>query len=193
MIQFIKRAVYVLLHCFFRMKYEGLENIPKSGGYLVCPNHRSYLDPFFVGCRLPLERVKFMVKAEALRWPVLGWIMKKLGCFGVDRGKGDMAAIEAAAAFVGSGSVLMIFPEGTRSQGAEMGPFKTGAAFIAKRTGAGVLPVAVDFKGNLKPFQKVTVRFGELIPGGELGNSLHKASGVIRDRVDAMLEAAKWS
>ena len=123
---FIRITVYVLLHCFFRVKFEGLENIPKGGGYLVCPNHRSYLDPFFVGCQLPLERVKFMAKAEALRWPVVGWILKKLGCFGVERGKGDMAAIEAAAEFVRGGSILMIFPEGTRSQSAEMGRLRPG-------------------------------------------------------------------
>lgn len=190
---FLKKVVWVLFRCFFQIEYEGLENIPDGGGYLVCPNHRSYLDPLFVGYQMPLEKTKFMTKVELMRVPVFSWILKKIGCFGVERGKSDLAAVETAASFVRRGNILMIFPEGTRGAGAEMKQFKTGAAFIAKHTGAGIVPVAIDFKGRLKLFKKVTVRFGEFITNGELGNSLHRASNLIRERVDAMLEAAKWS
>ncbi|HQQ89301.1 MAG TPA: lysophospholipid acyltransferase family protein [Oscillospiraceae bacterium] len=190
---FLKKVVWVLFRFLFWIEYEGLENLPEGGGYLVCPNHRSYFDPLFIGDQLPLERTKFMVKAELLRGPLFSGFLKKLGCFGVDRGKGDLAAVETAVTLVREGNILMIFPEGTRGQGPEMKPFKTGAAFVAKHTGAGIVPVAIDFKGKLRIFKKVTVRFGTFIPNGELGNSLHKASNLIRERVDAMLEAAKWS
>jgi 1-acyl-sn-glycerol-3-phosphate acyltransferase len=190
---FIEKAALLFSLCFFRMKYEGLENIPAGGGYLVCPNHRSYLDPIFVGCRLPLKRMRFMTKSEIMRRPVFSWILKKLGCFGIERGKSDIAAVETAEALVREGGILMIFPEGTRGHAAQMRPFKSGAAFVAKYTGAGVIPVAVDFTGQLRLFKKVTVRFGKLIPNEELGPSLHRASNLIRERIDAMLEAAKWS
>jgi len=190
---FLKKVAWVLFRFLFRLEYEGLENLPDGGSYLVCPNHRSYMDPLFVGDRLPLERTKFMVKVELMRRPFFGWFLRKLGCFGVDRGKGDLAAVETAVNLVREGGILMIFPEGTRSREAEMKPFKTGAAFIAKHTGAGIVPVAIDFNGRLRLFKKVTVRFGTFISNGELGNSLHKASNLIRERIDAMLEAAKWS
>ena len=149
------RFWYALLYCvawpFFNLVHPvraiGRANIPE-GGALICANHSSLNDPLFLVYSLHLKhQVRVMAKAELLAVPILGWLLKKAGIFGVDRGKSDVGAIKTAMKFLKSGEKLLLFPEGTRKKdGGDGGAAKTGAAMLAVRTGVPVLPIYIPEK-----------------------------------------------
>ncbi|MPN28192.1 1-acyl-sn-glycerol-3-phosphate acyltransferase [bioreactor metagenome] len=137
----------------------GRGNIPE-GGALVCANHTRLTDPLLVIFAFRLvHQFRFMAKAELLRVPVLGRILKAAGVFGVERGKSDVGAIKTAIKVLRDGGKLLMFPEGTRQKDGESGEAKTGAAMLALRTGVPIVPVYVPPKKNW--FRPTTVVIGQ--------------------------------
>ena len=127
----------------FGLRVEGVEHIPRSGPFVVVANHCSNLDPPMLGwatghqvCRI----VHFMAKIEMRRWPVIGWLATQSGVYFVRRGEGDRAAQRFSLATLADGRPIALFPEGTRSRDGRMRSFKDGAAYLAMRSGAPVLP-----------------------------------------------------
>ncbi|WP_101909555.1 lysophospholipid acyltransferase family protein [Marasmitruncus massiliensis] len=184
----------ILLRILFSVKIEGKENIPGTG-YILVANHRTNFDPLFVVTGIRAQ-VCFMAKVELFQNPLLGWLLKHLGAFPVERGKGDTGAIDWAVDLIRGGKVLGMFPEGTRSlTGAPQRP-KSGAALIAMQTGADLLPCAVCYGEKLGFRTKVTVRYGKLIRGEELNFTpgtqstaeIKAASRLIMDRIIGLLE-----
>src|SRR5262245_48891840 len=93
---FLKLILLPLFKILFAVEYHGLENIPKTGAVILAGNHPSYLDPVLIG--LPLKRfIRFMAWDALFKVPFLGWLIRKLGAFPVDigRGKGEAAFREA--------------------------------------------------------------------------------------------------
>lgn len=160
--EFARCVVKVFLKIAYHITFEGVEHIPDQGGYLLCCNHRTYMDPLFVGLKVP-QALKFMAKEELFEVPVLKHVIKKLGAFPVARGKGDSGAVDFAVETVKSGQVLALFPEGTRSKDGTLGKVKSGALVIAAQTKAMIVPAVILFEGKLKFRSKVTVRYGEPI------------------------------
>lgn len=156
----------------YPMKLHGLENIPE-GGALVCANHSAALDPIFVACALKKNHpLRPMAKESLMKVPVLGWFLKKMGCFGVARGESDIGAIKYALGELKKGRYVLLFPEGTRITCREEGEPKTGAAMLASRAGVPVLPVYVPFRKKL--FRMNHVYVGKpltLIPEGKRATS----------------------
>lgn len=156
--------VYPFIRLFIRVEYEGAENIPQNGGYLLCANHTSIADMFVIAVPFTCQ-IRYMAKGELFKLGILRWFFSALGSFAVNRGTGDTGAVDQACEVVKSGGVLGIFPEGTRSKTGEPGKPKSGAAMIAIRTEAPMLPVSIRYStGTFKIFCKATVRIGELIP-----------------------------
>lgn len=160
----ILRAYYAVAA---RLRVEGLEHVPTSGGCVVVCNHTRGNDYFPLGLAAP-RQIYYMVKSEAFRWnPVLGAILRSGGCIPVDRGAGDAAALDLSVQTVRDGHMLGMFPEGHRSPDARLQKGKTGAARIALHAGAPILPAAVvgaevGYK-NFPRFWKrpvILVRFG---------------------------------
>ena len=100
-----------------------------------------------------------MVKKELMKSKIGYWFFDKLGCFAVDRGKGDVKAIEDAEGHVKDGDLLMIFPEGKRNGMAKGIKMKKGAAMVALQTKTPIIPVGIT--GSFKPFSKIKIRVGE--------------------------------
>ena len=156
-------VLYPLLWIFMRIfhpwKAVGLENLPE-GAALLCGNHTSAGDPLYVVCCLGWRRqVHVMAKDEIMKWPVLGFLLKKAGIFGVKRGKADVTALKEALRVLKAGERLLIFPEGTRVKEGEASEAHTGAAMFSTRTGAPLVPVYIQPQKRL--FRKTTVVFGE--------------------------------
>lgn len=126
----------------FRFRVEGAEHEPADGPVLVIANHTSAADPVLVAVALR-RRVLTMGKEELFRVPVLAWWLRSLGGFPVRRGEPDRQALRHAAAELARGGAVVIFPEGTRSTDGRLQPAEPGAALLALRSGAPVLPVAV--------------------------------------------------
>lgn len=174
---FGKMVTYWYVRILFRMRYVGLENIPKGKGFILASNHRANHDPLFIAHRVP-KSIHYMAKAELFRNKFLGWLMRNINAFPVARGTGDTSALETAKSVIRSGDVLGMFPEGTRSKDGKPLRPRSGVALIAGQTGADVLPCAVCFEGKLRFRCPITVRYGKLITASELGIDSEKPSTV---------------
>lgn len=120
----------------------GLENIPKTGGVILAPNHISYLDPPVVGSYLK-RQVHFMAKEELFRPKVQGAWMRRVGTFPVRRGTADRKALKQAIDLLAQGRVICVFPEGTRSPDGKLQEPELGIGLIALRARAPIVPVAI--------------------------------------------------
>ena len=157
----------------FRMKVRGSENIPPTGPVLLASNHRSNLDPFFVGVSFP-RQVHFMAKAELWKVKVLGGLIDMLGSFPVKRGEADRTAVNRALEMLGGGAVVGMFPEGRRQRGGSLGEMHPGVSLLSLREGVVTVPMVLDgtervVRKGLPRFPRVTVTFGpplELPSGG---------------------------
>src|ERR1700761_7131213 len=87
----VRAILQPVFHMYFRMRRLGMEHIPKSGPVILAANHRSFLDPFMIGC-LTRRPVYYVAKKELFAHPVAGWLLNRLGAFPIDRGAGDQEA-----------------------------------------------------------------------------------------------------
>ena len=142
----------------FRIKREGIENVPKEGAVLLAFNHTSDFDPMVAGVTCP-RQLTFMAKAELFENKLFGGLIKRLGAFPVHRGKGDVGAIKAALKIMSSDGAMLIFPEGGRIKDGKRRNAKPGVAMIAQRCGVPVVPVHII--GEYKWMKKITVCYGE--------------------------------
>lgn len=188
----MKPVIKLIFLTFFRIKVIGRENIPQNGGVIVASNHISGVDPAFVYIfmKTPLH---YMSKHELFEKPIYAWIYRHLNAFPVTRGRVDKRAIKYAIDVIKQDGALGIFPEGTRSKDHTPQTAKAGVALIARETGASVLPVSIYSQGRTKPFSKVTVRFGEVIPydafafgAGSKSIALKEASKLIMNDIKAL-------
>jgi 1-acyl-sn-glycerol-3-phosphate acyltransferase len=150
----------------FRVRVEGLEHVPRQGGYVVSLNHTSIFDPPLVGTIIPIE-MRFMAKRQLFTFfPPFGWLLGAVGAIPIDRGVADRHAIRQCVDVLRSGYPLSVFPEGTRNLAARGQP-RGGAAFLALHARVPVLPGAI-----LSPYrvgQPLWVRFGAPIDWRDLG------------------------
>ncbi|MDK2835372.1 MAG: 1-acyl-sn-glycerol-3-phosphate acyltransferase [Thermosediminibacterales bacterium] len=163
---------------FFKWQIEGIENIPKKGPLIICANHISWWDPPLVGCSIT-RKVHFMAKAELFKYSIFKYILLKVGAFPVQRGKADMSAIKNALRILKKGSVLGLFPEGTRSKSGKLQKPEPGVALIALKSRSYVLPVAI--KSNYKLFSEVKIKIGKPIAFIEYYNK--KVNHLILDEI----------
>lgn len=142
------------------VRVTGKENLPAEGGYMLCVNHISFLDPV-VTVLYVKRHIRFMGKKELFKNKIVAGVLDAVGAFPVDRGHADLAAIREAIKTLKDGKCLGIFPQGTRSAGNEHTEMHGGAALIVQRTGSPVIPMYID--GPYKFFRKTDVRIGKAI------------------------------
>ena len=147
----------------FRERIRGLENLPE-GGFVLAPNHVSNLDPWPLGMPLwPERQLNWMAKSELYK-PVIGTLISWGGAFPVRRGTGDEGAIETAVERVKEGEVVVIFPEGTRQRKGLVKRYearpRTGAARVALRAGAPLVPAAIGGTDRLLRLGPLSVAYG---------------------------------
>lgn len=124
-------------------KLEGVENVPRQGALLICPNHIGTIDPPLVPAYVPRADTWSMAKSEYFRKPLMRWIFTSYHSFPVVRHTADRAALRRAFDLMKEGQALVIYPEGTRIDAGVLAPPEPGAGFIAQRSGCQVVPVAV--------------------------------------------------
>jgi 1-acyl-sn-glycerol-3-phosphate acyltransferase len=142
-------ARWVGTWCFrpvLRVRVHHGERIPAAGPVVLVANHSALVDgPLLVG--LLGRRAVFLVKREMFRGPI-GWALPRIGQLPVRRGEPDPAPLRAAVAVLHGGGLVGIFPEGTRGSG-DVAAAQHGAAWLARATGAVVLPVVI--RGSRRP------------------------------------------
>ncbi len=153
----------------WRFHVEGAETVPTSGPAIICPNHTSVLDSFFVPAVLP-RRITYVGKAEYMDSWKTKHLFPAMGMIPIDRGGGSASerALAAAQRVLERGELFGIYPEGTRSRDGVLYKGHTGPARLALRTGAPIIPVGIRGAREVMPpeakyptpFRPVVIRFG---------------------------------
>lgn len=187
---FARALVKGVFSLVYRVKVEGLGNIPPEGGVIICGNHFHAFDPMVVGITME-RKVRYMAKQELFDNPVLGFIITGMGVFPVKRGAPDRAALKKSIEVLQGGTCFGIFPEGTRNKTGKLGRAEPGTAYLAIKSGAPVVPVGIT--ASYKLFSTIRVRYGppvDLSPymTGKLSSeALDGASDAIMAAIGAQL------
>lgn len=165
-----KAVLTPLFRASWKFTLEGLENVPASGPAVLCPNHTSVLDSFFVPALLP-RRVTYVGKAEYMDDWKTRRLFPALGMIPIDRTGGDAGerALATAQRILERGELFGIYPEGTRSRDGRLYRGHTGPARLAMRANAPIIPIGLVGAREVMPpdakFPKlrlpVTIRFGK--------------------------------
>lgn len=159
----VMNIVYAVLwlpqKLLFPITVKGRENVPE-GPCILCPNHSNFTDPILLVFALRKKYwLNFMSKKENMTVPVLGWIYKKLGAFGVDRDSQDIAAFRTTRTLLKNGEKVVIFPEGTRTSVDDVNAGHPGAVRFAARQNVPVVPVYIT--RDKKAFRRADIVIGE--------------------------------
>lgn len=165
------RFAYALLSPALRLllpaKTEGLENLPAEGGFILCMNHLSALDPLHVSARLPrTRRIFYLAKKELFRSKPIAALLRSLGGVPIDRGHADIGAMRSALQLAKEGCGVGVFPQGTRSSVDDPKPMLPGASLIALRAGVPVIPCYISPYGFLR---RGRICFGAAIDLSDFG------------------------
>jgi 1-acyl-sn-glycerol-3-phosphate acyltransferase len=140
-------AIAIPLFEFFgRYRMRGLDNIPKTGAFVIAPNHVSNFDPLTTaylvwrGGRVP----RFLAKASVFRVPLLGWLLRFTGQIPVERGGGGPDPLAAAGRLITEELAVIVYPEGTLTRDPDEWPMrgKSGAVRLALQHGIPLIPMA---------------------------------------------------
>ena len=146
----------------FKIKFQGVDNIPREGACIITPNHVSYADPIWITIPMP-RRVYYMAWHKPFSVPVLGLLMRIFGAFPVNLDvAADASAQREAIEMLRNGRALVIFPEGSRTRTRKLMPFKMGAFRLALTHGVPILPVTIKGAETIWPVGQMLPRTGRL-------------------------------
>lgn len=144
---------------FFRGEVAGVENLPKSGPFIVASNHASHLDPPAVGCNIP-RQLAFFARKSLWNSKFATWWLNGVGAIPVDRdGTSDLGAMKNVLRTLQAGKVITLFPEGTRSPDGTLQAPKSGVGMIACRSRVPVVPARI-FNSHIAFGRSGKVRLG---------------------------------
>jgi len=187
-----KLISWLVLRIWNRLEVAGLENIPSKGPVILAANHVSYLDPLVVGVASS-RRVVFMAQTNLWKSPLMRLYLWLMDCIPVKREEADRKAIRESIRRLKTGSVLGIFPEGTRQADGSLRDAKRGVGLLAIHAGAPIVPVLIRGTHDALPRgrgvycpAKIRVAFGPKIsytdgrfstgrPEGESPSARHEA------------------
>jgi 1-acyl-sn-glycerol-3-phosphate acyltransferase len=190
---FVGAISWPVVRWLYRLRVEGLGNLPQEGGYVLAANHTSNLDPWPLGLPLwPKRFLRFMAKSELFWWP-LGPVITAGGAFRVRRGERDVEAIATAVELARKGHVVAMFPHGTRQRKGLVKKFQprahTGAARIALEAGVPLVPAAIAGTDRLTRLGPLRVRYGQPIPLDDIdGSDQSEAARIATERLMVEIE-----
>jgi 1-acyl-sn-glycerol-3-phosphate acyltransferase len=199
------RLVFVsAVGAWFRPVVKGRSHVPLEGPAILAPIHRSFAD-FAFSAFLTRRKLFFMTKDELWRSRPLGKLLLALGAFPVQRDAADREALRRAQEVLERGQLLVLFPEGTRGEGPSVGELHEGAAFLAARTGAPIVPVGIGGsdvsmpKGRRIPKPlRIRIVVGEPLAaparteGGRVPrSSIHATTDALRGAIQAVYDEAR--
>ncbi len=177
----IRFTVWLLSHTIYRVRVYGLENIPKTGGAMLTPNHVSWVDGVMLMMHIP-RLTRFIIYADFVNNPKLNWLARIYEAIPIKADGGPKSLIQSlrtAREALNTGSLVCIFPEGALTRTGQLQPFQPGMLKILQGTGAPVIPVHLgglwgsifSFRGGVF-FKKwprrwpypVSIHFGKPIP-----------------------------
>lgn len=137
-----KNIAYGLIKLLYRHRVTGMENVPK-GSAILASNHISFLDPPIIGSSCPFP-VHFFARASLFNGALLRFFISRLNTHPLQYGDHELAAMKLACQLLESGKKIILFPEGERSFNGQLNQLKPGAARIALRTNAPIVPIYLE-------------------------------------------------
>jgi 1-acyl-sn-glycerol-3-phosphate acyltransferase len=201
----LARLVFTsVVGAWFRPVVTGRARVPAEGPAILAPVHRSFAD-FAFSAFLTRRKLFFMAKDELWKSRPLGRLLTALGAFPVHREGADREALRRAQEVLERGQLLVMFPEGTRHQGPTIGPLHEGAAFLAARTCAPIVPIGIGGsdvsmpKGRRIPKPlRIRVVVGEPVTPPESGAAgrvprrhVHATTEELRGAIQSAYDAAR--
>jgi len=192
-----------------KLRLSGVENVPRTGAFVLAPNHYSEIDPLVVGVAMwKIGRMpRYMAKASLFKIPVVGRLLHASGQIPVERaGSRGSDPLAAARQIADQGLAVVIYPEGTLTRDPDLWPMrgKSGAVRTALEQGIPVIPVAhwgtqllmprYGKKISVFPRKTIDVRFGPAVDlsafaGRKLDSAtLTEATDVVMDAITAIFE-----
>lgn len=160
-IAIVRPFIWALCRLLFRIRFQGVENVPPEGACIITPNHVTYADPVWI--TIPLRRrIYYMAWDKPFKIPGLGLLMRAFGAFPLNLESVDMSAQRDARYCVRKGRALVIFPEGGRTVSGRLESFKMGAFRLALTEGIQIVPVSIDGAETIWPRGRVFPRPGKL-------------------------------
>ena len=132
----------ILFHLIFRVKIFGRHHIPRSGRLIVAANHASYLDPPILAYTVA-RPISFLAKFRLFQFPLLGLLLKLTGCEPVRDHGLQPSLLRRATRRLLHGTVVAVFPTGTRTHSGDMSDAKDGVSYLSHITQTPVLPIAI--------------------------------------------------
>ena len=190
---FVAVVSWPVLKGLYRLRAEGVENLPQEGGFVLAANHVSNFDPWPLGMPLwPQRQLFFMAKVELFN-PLLKPILVGGGAFPVRRGESDVQAVETAVRLCREGKIVAMFPEGTRREKGMRKKFaarpRSGSARIALAAGVPLVPAAIKGTDRLLRLSQLRVAYGSPIAVEDLsGRPPRDAADVATERLMTEIE-----
>jgi long-chain acyl-CoA synthetase len=158
---------------FFFLSVKGIENLPKEGPLIICPNHASYIDGPMLAASLPMETLfntYFLGNRAFFQHLLLRWANKLVRLVPIDPALRTPESLQACSYILRNGKFLCIFPEGLRSLDGEVKGYKRGVGVLIKELNVPVLPVYINGSYEAWPphrklprLCKVSIVFGRRI------------------------------
>jgi 1-acyl-sn-glycerol-3-phosphate acyltransferase len=194
---FLSSILKVIFALLTNLRVEGRENLPSNGPYLFAINHLSYIDSALVYALIGGEQLASWVADKYRHNLIIGTLVRLSRPIFIRRGKVDRKALDAAFTALSEGKIFGLAPEGTRSKTGGLQRAKSGAAYLASRSGAPVVPVALigtektfhDLRHLRRPH--ITVRIGTPFPVPSLNEAslenLRQRASFLRKQTDEIM------
>jgi 1-acyl-sn-glycerol-3-phosphate acyltransferase len=140
--QIVRFLIWLVAKLYWRVSFEGLDNVPRTGPFVLAPIHRSWID-FGLVSGVTRRRMGYMGKESLWKSKALGSFITMLGAYPVNRGAPDREALRRTLDLLETGEPLVLFPEGTRRTGPVIEHLHEGAAFVAARAGVPLVPIGI--------------------------------------------------
>jgi len=164
-ITFIRR----IMNPYFKVEVHGApESLKADGPLIIAPVHRSNLDSMLVA-GASTRRCRALAKHTMFKNKQFAWLIASLGAFPVERGTADREALRAARMLLDDDQAMIVFPEGTRQEGKQVGDVYDGVAYLSAKTAARVVPVGIAGTGEaMGKGTKIPKRIKVVIQVGEI-------------------------
>ncbi len=176
-------ATRIITKLLFRIKISGQHHLPRTGGFILATNHRSYLDPLLAGS-WSRRQVYFLAKKELFANRLFGWVITRTNALPVKRGSIDRNALKLCLDVISKGYGLTIFPEGTRAKDREFLEPRPGIGVIALEAKVPIVPAYINGSNRLKDCllgrDRLAIYFGEPLPVDAITSSVAGKTGYIQ-------------